>query len=224
MRIFEMMFGKKKPQFAERIWLTTQGKINDLLSQLRSNTERGLNSVVVTHFQVTHQSLLEIFAKGGINCHVIKSSSQFPSSMPDVFNQKGQILMLTSEAIPSFVARAISAQPKNATLSPVSVNLIEHYPLLERDQRVLDLDMFWPMRLEFTSYTSLDEPWLSSFGVDRIRNIFPKLGMDKEEVLEHPMLIQSIQSAQKKLARQVSHEQICASCQEWVRKNLNRGA
>jgi hypothetical protein len=194
------------------------------LIHLRSDTERGHNSVVVTHFQDTHESLLEILANDGLNCHVIKSSSQFPSGMPDVFNQKGQILVLTSEAIPSFVARAISSQPKSATLSPVSVNLIEHYPLLERDQRVLDLDMVWPVRLDFTCYTSLDEPWLSLFGVDRIRSMLPKLGMDKEEVLEHPMLIQSIQSAQKRLGRQVSHEQICASCQEWVRKNLNRGA
>jgi len=224
MGIFEMIFGKKKPQFAERIWLTTQGKTNDLLSHLRSNAVRGLNSVVVTHFQDTQQSLLENLAKSGLTCHVIKSASQFPSGMPDVFNQKGQILVLASEAIPSFVTRAISSQPKSATLSPVSVNLIEHYPLMERDQRVLDLDMVWPMRLEFMCYTSLDEPWLSSFGVDRIRNMFPKLGMNKEEVLEHPMLIQSIQVAQKKLARQVIHEQICTSCPEWVRKNLKSGA
>ncbi len=222
MGLFEMIFGKKKPRFSERIWLTTQGKMNDLLGHLQSNARQGLHSVVVTHFQDTHQSLLEILAKDGFNSQVINSVSQFPHGMPDVFKQKGQLLVLMSGAIPSFVARAIPSQPKNATLLPVSVNMIEHYPLLERDQRVLDLDKVWPMRLEFTSFTSFDEPWLSAFGVDRVRTIISKLGMNKEEVLEHPMLIQSIQSAQKRLARQVPREQICASCQEWVHKNLDR--
>lgn len=222
MGLFEMMFGKKKPRFSERIWLTTQGKINDLLGHLRRNAQQGLNSVVVTHFQDTHQSLLEILAKDGVNYQVINSASQFPHGMPDVFNKKGQILVLMSAAIPAFVAKASNSQPKNATLLPVSVYMIEHYPLLERDQRVLDLDMVWPMRLEFTSYTSLDEPWLSAFGIDRVRTIISKLGIDEDEVLEHPMLIQSIQSAQKRLGRQVSREQVCASCQEWVLKNLDR--
>lgn len=222
MGIFEKMFGKKKPRFSERIWLTTQGKVNDLLGHLQSNAQQGRNSVVVTHFQDTNQSMLEILAKEGVDYQVIKNLSQFPCGMPDVFNKKGQILVLMSEAIPAFVAKASNSQPKNATLLPVSVHMVEHYPLLERDQRVLDLDMVWPVRLEFTSYTSLDEPWLSAFGIDRVRTIISKLGIDEDEALEHPMLIRSIQTAQKRLARQVQREQVCASCREWVLKNLDR--
>jgi hypothetical protein len=221
MGILEMLFGKKKPKFSERIWLTKQGKITDLMNHVRNDQKCGLQSVVVTHFQDTLNTLLEALNKEGVPLHIIKNSSQFPSGVPDMFNQKGQVLVLASEAIPSFVTRAVSSQPKNTALPPVSIHLAEHYPCLDRDHRVLDLDKVWPMKVEFTCYTSLDEPWLASFGVDRIREMLPKLGMSKEEVLEQPMLNQSIQVAQKKMTQQVPHEQICESCQEWVSKNVH---
>ncbi len=220
MGILEMLFGKKKPEFTERIWVTKNGKVDDLLSHVRRSQAQGLNSVVVTHFQDTQQSLIVALEKVGASIHVIKNSSQFPSGIPEMFSRKGQTLVLASEAIPSFVTRAVGSQPKNAALSPVAIHLAEHYPCFDRDQRVLDLDKVWPMRIEFTCYTSLDEPWLASFGVDRIRAMMPEIGMSKEEVLENPMLNQSIQAAQKKLARQVPHEVLCASCEEWVRKNV----
>ena len=220
MGLREMLFGKKGPEFAERIWLTTEGKIHDLVIQVRNGQERGVNSVVVTHFKATHRSLLEALERGGVSLHVVTNSAQFPSNVPDVLRQGRSTLLLASDAIPSFVTRAVSPQPKNTTLAPVSVHLAEHYPCYDRDQRVLALDKVWPMRIEFTCYTGLDEPWLISFGAGRIREMLAQLGMDKDSVLEHPLLSRSIQSAQKRVAQQVSREQICESCEEWARRNL----
>ncbi len=220
MGLLEILFRKKEPEFAERIWLTTECKINDLVIQVRNGQERGVNSVVVTHFKATHRSLLEALDKGGVSFHVVTNSTQFPSNVQDVLRQRRSTLVLASDAIPSFVTRAVSSQPKNTTLAPVSVHLAEHYPCFDRDQQVLALDKVWPMRISFTCYTGLDEPWLISFGTDRIREMLSKLGMDKESVLEHPVLNRSIRTAQKRVAQQVPHEQICESCEEWVRSNL----
>lgn len=220
MGMLEMLFGKKKPVFSERIWLNKQAKIADLLNRVQADHTCGRPSVVVAHFQDTLNMLLEIFGKDGVTLQVITNSSQFPSGVPDVLRQKASVLVLTSEAIPTFVARAIGSQTKNTALPPVSVHLIEHYPLPDRDERVLDLDKVWPMKIEFTCYASLEEPWLAAFGADRIREMLSKFGMNKDEVLEHPMLNKSIQAAQKRLAQQVPREQVCESCQAWMDKNV----
>lgn len=222
MKVLKMLFGAPKPEFKERIWLTTERKMNDLVIQVRNSQMRGINSVVVTHFKTTQVSLIEALDRSGVSFQVITNSTQFPSNILDVLSQKGTTLVLASDAIPSFVTRAESSQPKNTTLAPMSVHLAEHYPCFDRDQKVLALDKVWPMRIEFTCYTGLDEPLLISFGADRIREMLLKLGIDKESVLEHPFLCRSIQSAQKRVAQQVPHEQICESCEEWVRRNLQR--
>ena len=220
MGLLGMLFGKKGPEFTERIWLTTGAKLNDLVGRVRAGQERGANPLVVSHFGATHTALLEALGKTGVTVYNITSSALFPVNLSEVLRQRRAALVLSSAAIPALVTRAVSAQPKDSTLAPVSVLLAEHYPLPERDLQVLALDKVWPMRLEFACYTGLDEPWLASFGTDRIRDMLPKLGIDKEEMLEHPWLNQSIRSAQKRLAQQIRREQACDSCEEWVRRNL----
>ena len=227
MGLIEMLLGKKKPEFTERIWFTTELKIADLVSQIRAGQGHSDNSVVVTHFQATQRLLLAALANGGVGCRVITNPTEFPSIVPDRLSQQKITLVLASDTISSFVTRAVSPQPKNKALAPVSVHLAEHYPGIDRDQWVLALDKLWPMRLNFTCYTGLDEPWLALLGIDRIREMLLKLGVDQESLLEPARYGRAIQtlgpairSAQKRLAQQVPHAQACESCAEWVQTNL----
>ena len=83
------------------------------------------------------------------------------------------------------------------------------------------------MRLNFTCYIGLDEPWLAARGIDRIRALLLQMGANQESVLEparHGRAMQTlgrtIQSMQKRLTQQVSHARTCDSCAEWVQINL----
>jgi len=226
MGLIEILLGKKKPEFTERIWFTTELKIADLVNQVQAGQEHSDSSVVVAHFPATQRSLLAALANRGVNCRVIANLNEFSSIAPTQLPQK-TALVLTADALPDFGMRAVNPQPKNMALAPVSIHLAEHYPGIDRDQRVLALDKLWPMRLNFTCYMGLDEPWLALLGIDRIRAMLLQLGVDQESVLEparHGRAIQTlgcaIQSAQKRLAQQVPHARDCDSCVEWVQINL----
>jgi hypothetical protein len=219
MGLMEWLFGKKGPEFTERILLTTEGKMNDLVRQVKSAQDRGVHSVVVTHFKATQMAVLDAFDKAGVNFHLITSSAGFPSNVADVLPQGKSTLVLASDAIPAFAARAAGFQHKDATLAPLSVHMAEHYPRPERDLRVLALDHAWPMRIEFIGYTGLDEPWMVAFGSERLQSIIQRLGMDKDEVLQHPWLNRSIRTAQQRVAQTVFRDQPCDSCEEWMQTN-----
>ncbi len=222
MRLLDRLFGKKAPEFTERIWLSTAQKIDDLVAQVRRGLGVGVYPVAVAHFPATQRRLLEAFDKSGIAAHEISSPSQFPAELPDGGLPATAILVLSSEVIPSAFQRPPLPHPEAARLAPVSVHLAEHYPSPGRDQGVLALAKIWPASLEFACYTALDEPWLVPFGIERTRQIISKLGMDEATVLTHPVLHNAIRGAQEQIARRVPHEQRCDSCEEWMQCNFPR--
>ncbi len=223
MGFLDRLFGKKAPEFTERIWLTTGQKINDLMAQVRRCQALGVYPLAVAHFPATQRRLLEAFGKSGIAAHQISSPSQFPIDLPDRWSAGAAIAVLSSEAIPSsFQLPPAAAQQGAGRLAPVSVHLAEHYPSPGRDQGVLALAKIWPRSFEFTWYTALDEPWLVPFGIEKTRQIIAKLGMDEATVLSHPVLHNAILGAQEQIARRVPHEQRCDSCEEWMQCNFPR--
>jgi len=222
MRLLDKLLEKKAPEFTERIWSTSAQKIDDLVAQVRKCSTRGVYPVAVAHFPATQQRLLDAFGAGGIEARGISSPSQFPSEFPDERSPQTAIPVLSSEAIPPQSQRAPMAQAGVTRTAPVSVHLAEHYPTPDRDQGVLALATIWPTASEFTCYTALDEPWLIPFGVERVRQLIARVGMDEATVLSHPVLHRALRNAQQRIAEQVPHEQRCDSCEEWVRCNLPR--
>lgn len=219
MGLFDRLFGMRGPEFTERIWLTTAGKLGDIVDQVRANIERGIYPIVVVHFRKSLKLLLDVLRKSGIRVQTVESSVKFPAQIADQSLREAPILVMLSEAIPASAFRSELVRPKDPNLSPLSVHLAEHYPLHPRDQQVLELDRAWPMEMAFTCYTALDEPWLKPFGVERILQIMGRLGVDEKTVLSHPLLNRSIQNAQQMLSRQVNYEQSCYSCDEWMQVN-----
>ena len=222
MRLFEILFGKRGPVFTERIWFTTERKIADLVNQVRDDQDRGVHSVVVTHFKTTQMAVLEALKKGGGDVHVVTNFAEFPSNAQDMFHQGRSILVLASGALPSSSTLTLGSQNKNVKLVPVSVHLAEHYPRSDRDQQVLALVNIWPMRIEFTCYTGLDEPWLMQCGSSRIVTILHRLALDENVPLQHRWINRFIHNTQKRLAKDIPAELICDSCEDWVRINQSQ--
>jgi hypothetical protein len=222
MRLLDWLLGKRGPAFVERIWPTTVRKIDDLVAQVRQCQALGLYPVAVAHFRATQQRLLDSFDKRGIAVHLISSPAQFPVHPPEEWDPRETVLLLSSETIPPAFQRALRARREGAHLAPVSVHLAEHYPCPGRDQDVLTLETIWSRPIKFTCYTGLDEPWLALLGIERVRELIVKLGMDEATVLSHPTLHRAIRSAQQRLAQRVRHDQRCDSCEEWVQCNLPR--
>lgn len=220
MGLVSKLFGKKGPEVTERIWSTTALKMDDPATQVADSHQRGVYPVTVVHFRATQQLVADTFEEGGISFHLISSCAQFPTSLTEEMRRAARTLLLPSDSIPSFVQQARVPEPKDADLPPISIHLAEHFPMPDRDLYVFNLDKTWRMRMEFTCYTALDEPWLRLFGIERVRHLLSGLGMDEETCLSHPQLTRSIRAARREIGQQVRREEVCDSCEEWMRRNL----
>lgn len=72
-------------------------------------------------------------------------------------------------------------------------------------------------------YSGLDEPLFDQFGGERILSLMKTLGMKEDELIEHKMVTQSIERAQKKLEEKMMFSIQASSSKEWFDKfNLQK--
>lgn len=57
------------------------------------------------------------------------------------------------------------------------------------------------------------------FGADRVTGLLAKLGMEKDEPIDHPTIVKSIQNAQMKLEKSVGMERPADSLETWLAVN-----
>gem|GEM_PF-2846222 len=182
----------------------------------------GIYPVTAAHFQGTLELLCDALEKNGLPYHLVESPAAFPTRLvADDCGRRG-ILVLLSAAIPTSVVSSVPARPQGVNPPGVTVYLAEHYPLPPRDRLVLSLSGLWSLPMNFTCHTALDEPWLAPFRVERLLQLLERLGNDDKSVLSHPYLDRFIRKTQQTIAGQVRHEQVCRTCEEWMRVNMPR--
>ena len=222
MRLLKRLFRERPVEFTDRIWSTTDQKLDDLVAQIRGCQRIGGRPIAVAHFETTRQRVLESFRKSGLTAQVVSSPSQFLFQAVSLQEPGDAIPLLASDAIPPAVHRVESIHSLPVSHTPVSVHLAEHYPIASRDQVVLTLATIWSCQIEFACYTALDEPWLAPFGMERVRSLLERLRLDEGAALTHPTLHRALLKAQQRIGDQIAHEQRCDSCEEWMRCNLGK--
>lgn len=136
--------------------------------------------------------------------HVIAWFSSTQKHFHDVFEKEG---------IAVSVKRYTEVQLK--IMSGQRILMLEHYPLLQVET---ELFQGWE-GADIQVASSLDEPWLQSFGIEKVKDLITKLGMKPDEMLSHSLITSSLQNAQKKLEEKVTHEMKANSMEEWCRLN-----
>ncbi len=222
MGLFERLLGSREPKFTERVWLTTPGKLADLIAQVRADQAAGIYPVTAAHFRGTLELLCDALEKNGLPYHLVESPAAFPTRLVANDGVQRGILVLLSAAIPTSVVSSGPARPQGVNPPEVTVHLAEHYPLAPRDRLVLSLSGLWSLPINFTCHTALDEPWLAPFRVERLLKLLERLGNDEKSVLNHPYLDRFIRNTQQTIARQVRHELVCRTAEEWMRVNMPR--
>ncbi len=97
-----------------------------------------------------------------------------------------------------------------------TVVFTEHYPLASKEK-----ELFEKLMLEkVVVYSSLTDPLFIQFGGEKIVEVLRKLGMDKNESIEHNMITTAIAKAQEKIAQKVQFEQTANSQEEWINRNM----
>ena len=92
----------------------------------------------------------------------------------------------------------------------------EHFPLSKKEQLLFE-------RIGLTEaecYSALDEPLFSRFGGKKIQGLLAKMGMDPDEMIQHPLVSSSIRRAQERVQKRVNIDVSGFSQRDWLRKNL----
>ncbi len=68
-------------------------------------------------------------------------------------------------------------------------------------------------------FSSLDNPFFSHFGGDKLKTLTARLGMQNDEAIVHPMIDRAIQNAQTKTESRLASERKATSIEEWFSLN-----
>jgi hypothetical protein len=99
------------------------------------------------------------------------------------------------------------------------VLLIENHPLQSFNQQLIEGAKEIEMK-ELIIYSSLDEPVMSIFGGDRIKNLLAQMGIRPDEPIEHTMISKSIEKAQERIEEKLAvHHDVRSSPEEWSASN-----
>ena len=115
-------------------------------------------------------------------------------------------------------SRVILAREAGTNLTQQgSIIFIEHHPMKSKEHQ-----MFEKMGLkEAVIYCSLDEPFFTAFGGEKLIEIMHTLGVKEDECIEHSMVTKAISNAQEKIEQRMIVEQSATSQKAWMERNLN---
>lgn len=203
------LFGKKHTavNLGDRVWISKDKKYRHLLSDASDYVSRGKTVLLAYYFTDTFSWISE-------NLKVKKIA----------FAELDNVRPELEDKINLVNAELFGTQYFLDKLSPGSRDVIimfaEHYPLFKPENSLLcSIDNLGD-HLSYCFYMSFDEPVMSKFGSDKILKMLEGLGMDKEEMISHPIISKAIENVQKKIESQVRFELRAYSLEEWFEKNL----
>jgi len=104
----------------------------------------------------------------------------------------------------------------SSSLQGKPIVFLEHYPIDSKEVAFIkDANA-----TEITFLNALDEPLFKQFGGTNIVALMEKMGMEKNEKIEHSLIGTSIKNIQKKIEKKLIVENSANSQEEWFRRNV----
>lgn len=205
--------------YEDKIWLDGNRKLDGICQDTLDARAELSNALILAHFKSTLSILEDRLSARGI---------EFKSYLPLDFSAlcfRGHDTASTRIWVglaSYFQARssAPSSAPMDQSRSALRILVAEHYPMVSRDEAVLDAARSLACDAQVVHYTSLKDPLLNHFGGDRIRGLMAQMGMEEQECISSPVISRAIRNAQEKIRKQVQREMQTNSPEEWFRFNL----
>ena len=198
----------------DKVWFDETRKLEQICNQVSVIRENGQSVLLLSHFESTLASLAALFESKGITHE--RFSSLNPAEL--CTSTPGRVWFASARAF--HVATEISS---TAPASAFEIIVAEHHPMHSRDQQLVDAAANLPCKVGLTFYFSLDDPVLKHFGSDRIKALFERLGIDKNDCISHHLINTAMRTAQQKIEKEVGKDVPTHSATDWFKYNLNRG-
>lgn len=196
--LFDFLFGGKTAspadQASDRVWLTTQAKLNGIRRQLAEPEDPPPMAVLlVAHFPDTLKQLDAIVAENSAPCPVV-------TALAENLSRISGGMSLTPEAT-------------------IDIIVAERHPNVRVDRDLMQFadQLACPCRVTYN--ISLEDSLFRLLVGDWVEGILQKLGMEEDEAIEHTMLTRRIQQAQDKFAARITGNAPANTAQEWLEKN-----
>ncbi len=211
---FKMFFGNKKKSHREpdKIWQTKTAKYEGLCIEVAQLNSTGFDVVIVAHFKKTLEEIRTALDSKGLSYKFLHSSMDLELLRQGSMNK---LSVMLSEMIPERPADPTETGSDKRTY----VIAGEHYPLVERDQKLIDWAESFATTVCF--FDSLETPFLKLFGIDNVTALLDRLGGDKNSFLSHAFISSAIENAQKKLAKKVNGDLSSDSAENWIAINYS---
>ena len=211
------MFFNRKPQFTDRAWLEEKLKFSDALHGIQSSLQSEIMPLCVYHFKNTGIKFERYLIDHGLHLKRLNALDELDSRTGESWRKSTDAILIASSMIS---VDHLGSKRSNIRKKQFSLHLIEHYPIPDPDERILQFCAKRRDILDPIAYVALNEPWLVKSIGDRVIPLLEKLGLDENECLEHALISSSIRRAQQKLKESISVERPHDSMQAWVDDNL----
>lgn len=177
---------------------------------------RGHVPVIVSFFQEGQDKVVEFLSASQAPFRVL-TAGNFHQTAP----ANKEVLLVNAELVGTPEWNAFVS----AGMKAFSFHFLfgGHYPLPDRENKILSaLTAGHPLKTPVFFCISLEDPLMIAFGSEKLTPLLETLGLKDEECIEHALVTKSIQRAQEKLARTVTHETRTQSEAAWFERNYQK--
>ena len=195
----------------DKVWFDEARKLEHICSDSSDFRSAGRSVLVLSHFESTLASLTSALREKGITHD--RFSSLNPAEL--CMSAPGKVWFASAGAFQ--VANEMTGIGHGSRLEII---VAEHHPMHSRDQQLVDAAANLSCDAQLCFYFSLDDPVMKHFGNERVKALFERLGIDKDECISHQLINAAIRTAQEKIEKQVGKDVPTHSAADWFKYNL----
>ena len=109
---------------------------------------------------------------------------------------------------------------KSLSLHDRTPIFIEHFPSYKIEREILDFLLNNLELKEIMFYVSLEDELFKYFGSERLIQMLERMGYKDDEAIEHSMISNSLQNAQKKIDEKVEFGTNSRNSKDWFKMNV----
>lgn len=200
-------------EYDDKVWLNEDCKLRGICGEVEAARTTGQTALIIAYFEDTLAQLENSLQARAITYQ--HYSMFYLSTLCEV--QPGTLITALAQDLRSSTGlTARSAQPA----PPLLVIIAEHYPLLTREQDLLQVVAALPCAGQICFHSALTDPLLRRFGSASVQTLFKQLGVDEQTPLSHSLISSALRQAQAKIGKKVDVEFGTRSAVDWFKVNL----
>lgn len=200
----------------DKVYMTGEEKLEGMLADIKTAAHSSDAVMVVAFFHDQFTLLRDEMDEQGVAYRFFDLLHQRYETVNAAGNQMVRVMLLPYE-----VLKGMSSGFGEEKSGEVAVIVAGHHPKLETDELVLAFAQALKRKVVITFYQSFEDELLKVFGGERIQQLMITLGLVKGEAISHPMVTNSIRTAQEKLGERIVSDLPAGSEPEWFRSNIS---